>query len=241
MKIDNEKCTGCEICHPYCTVGAISKAEWQGKSVSVIDEDECVECGVCLRSGVCPSDAIYMPALEWPRSVREAFSNPLIPHSSTGIPGRGTQEMKTNDVTGRFRRGEAGVSIEIGRPGVGTTFRDIQTVSMALAKVEIEFEPQNPVSALMVDTKTGKINEEVLNEKVLSAIIEFRVRNDRLEQALKAIKELSAKISTVFSLGLISRVGADGTIPTVSIAEKSGFSLRPNTKTNIGLGRPLKG
>jgi len=148
--------------------------------------------------------------------------------------------MKTNDRTGRFRRGEAGVAIEVGRPGMGATFRDIQTVSMALAKVGIEFELQNPVSALMVDRETGKLNEEVLDERVLSAIVEFKVKNDRLESALKAVKELAAKVDTVFSVDLISRIYPDGTVPTVPIAKKVGFSPSPNTKTNLGLGRPLK-
>jgi len=36
----------------------------------VIDEDECVECSVCLRSGCCPTEALYQPELVWPRTVR---------------------------------------------------------------------------------------------------------------------------------------------------------------------------
>jgi len=39
---------------------------------------------------------------------------------------------------------------------------------------------------------------------------------------------------------LISLVDADGGIPTVAIAREAGFELRLNTKTNVGLGRPLK-
>lgn len=239
MKVYKESCTGCEICHPYCPVGAITLAEKAGESVSEIDQDKCVECGVCLRSGVCPTDALYMPELEWPRSIRAEFSNPLTKHPS-GSKGRGTQEMKTNDVTGRFRRGIAGIGVELGRPGVCTTFKELQTVSMALAKLGVEFEPNNPVSALMVDRKTGKLNDDVLNERVLSAIIECKVENDRLKDVLKTLKEVATKIDTVFSVDLISRVNADGTIPNVSVAKDSGFSPRPNTKTNVGLGRPLK-
>jgi len=91
----------------------------------------------------------------------------------------------------------------------------------------------------MVDTNTGKINEDILDEKALSAIIEFTVDNDRLREALKTLKEVSTRINTVFSVGLISRVGGDGTLPTVAIAREAGFSPRPNTKTNVGLGRPL--
>jgi hypothetical protein len=81
---------------------------------------------------------------------------------------------------------------------------------------------------------------EILDEKVLSAIIEFTVDNQKLKDALKVLKDASSKIDTVFSLCLISLVDADGSIPTIEIAQEAGFELRPNTKTNIGLGRPLK-
>ena len=124
MKIDVELCTGCEQCHPYCPVGAIGTVD----SESEIDQDVCVECGVCLKADVCPTDAIYQPELEWPRSIRAAFSNPKQPHAS-GSGGRGTQEMKTNDVTGRFRWGYAGIGVEMGRPGVSSSFKDLQTVT----------------------------------------------------------------------------------------------------------------
>jgi Pyruvate/2-oxoacid:ferredoxin oxidoreductase delta subunit len=239
MKIADDRCSGCEICYPYCPVGAISHPKKGSDSLSEIDQDTCVECGVCLKSGVCPTDALYMPELTWPRSIRAEFSNPMTRHPSGG-KGRGTQEMKTNDVTGRFQRGMAGIGVELGRPGVGTTFKDLQTVSVALAGLGVEFEPNNPVSALMADRKTGKIHEDVLNERVLSAIIECRVELHRLKEVLQLLKEVAKKIETVFSVDLISRVGADGSIPTVAIAQDAGFSPRPNTKTNVGLGRPLK-
>jgi Pyruvate/2-oxoacid:ferredoxin oxidoreductase delta subunit len=239
MLIDKELCTGCEICHPYCTVGAITTLNRDNTDVSEIDQNDCVECGVCLRAEVCPADAIFMPELDWPRSVRAAFSDPLTSHPSSNLKGRGTMEMKTNDLTGRFRRGEAGISVEMGRPNIGSSFRDIQRVSMALADMGVEFEPENPLSALIVDKTAGKIDEDILDEKVLSAIIEFKVGNDRLKDILTTLKDISNEINSVFSLGLISLVDEDGTVPTVSIAREAGFSPRPNTKTNMGLGRPL--
>ncbi|MBW1997766.1 MAG: 4Fe-4S binding protein [Deltaproteobacteria bacterium] len=238
MLIDKEKCIGCEECHPYCPVQAILTIE--GEDVSEVDQEECVECGACLRSEVCPADAIYMPQLEWPRSVRAFFSDPQTKHPTTDLEGRGTEEMKTNDVTCRFPSGIAGVGVEMGRPGVGTSLRDLQTVAMALAKVGVEFEPENPTTALMADPKKGRLKEEVINEKVLSAIIEFSIENSRLKDALEAIKEAATKIDTVFSLCLTSRVGPGGDIPTVPIAMEAGFRPRVNTKTNVGLGRPLK-
>ncbi len=240
MKIDKEKCIGCEACLPYCPVRAIKMIGEENGPVAQVGQDECVECSVCLKSCVCPTDAIFMPELEWPRLIRASFSNPLSTHRSVNEEGRGTEEMKTNDVTGRFWRGVTGVMVEMGRPGIGATFRELQMVSMALGQLGVEFEVGNPVTALMKDKETGEINEEVLNEKVLSAIIEFRIGNDRLSKALKALKDISTRINTVFSLSVASRVNEDGSIPALSIAREAGFSLTPNTKTNVGLGRPLK-
>ncbi len=110
---------------------------------------------------------------------------------------------------------------------------------MAIARLGVEFETQNPVAELMADPKTGKFNEAVLNERVLSAIIELKIPVGKLAEVLATIKEVSAKIDTAFSLDLISRVDADGTTPVLAIAREAGFSPRPNTKTNVGLGRPL--
>jgi hypothetical protein len=33
-----------------------------------------VDCGVCIRAGVCAVDAIVFPATPWPRSIRAMFS-----------------------------------------------------------------------------------------------------------------------------------------------------------------------
>ncbi len=240
MKINKEKCTGCEACQPYCPVGAIKGIEWEGRWVSEIDQDECVECGACHpRSGACPVEAIYQPPLNWARSLREQFSNPNVRHPSTAGQGRGTEEMKTNDVTGRYVPGMSGIGVEMGRPGIGTSFHDIQTVAMAVAKLGVEFEPQNPLTVIMAEPKSGKFKPEVMGERVLSAILEFRVGNNRLKEVLQVLKEVSSKIDTVFSLDLISRVNEDGIIPNASLAKEAGFSPRPNTKTNVGLGRPL--
>ncbi len=240
MLIDRERCIGCGACLPYCPVRAIKLNESESGVQAEVDRDGCVECSVCLRAGVCPTDALSMPELEWPRSLRAEFSNPFATHRSVNEEGRGTEEMKTNDVTGRFSRGFSGVMVELGRPGVGARFRDLDSGSRALGSIGVRFEPHNPVTALMKDKKTGEIMAEVLNERVLSAIIEFRIEDQALLDALNVLREVSQRIDTVFSLSVAARVSEDGSVPTVAIAERAGFTPRPNTKTNVGLGRPLK-
>ncbi len=84
----------------------------------------------------CPVDAINQQKLEWPRSLRSAFSNPQTEHKSRDM-GRGTEEMKTNEITHRFREGEVGVAVELGRPLVGTSFRDVERVTTAVARLGI--------------------------------------------------------------------------------------------------------
>jgi len=242
MRIDSEKCVGCERCGSYCPVGAIHVAEREGKpgkKRSWIDEDECVECGVCLRANVCKPQAIYLPELKWPRVVRRAFSDPMVEHKETGVPGRGTEEMKTNEITGRFKRGSWGMAVEVGRPGVGAKLRDLELIAMALAEKGIIFEPRNPVTFLFEDVKIGKLKPELKEEKVLSAIIEFEVKSDQLRGVLQTLKDVSGKVETIFSVDLISFPEEEEKGPALEIAKQMGFPIYPNGKVNLGLGRAL--
>ena len=207
----------------------------------VIDEDECVECSVCLRSGCCPTEALFQPELVWPRTVRKNFSDPLKIHPETRIPGRGTEEMKTNEVTGRYRHGMYGMAFELGRPGVGARFHDVEKVATALAALGIAFEENNPVTKFMVDRKKGRINPEVLNEKVLSAIVEFMIPADRLPEVLAVLDRVAQEIDTVFSGDIITRIGEDGSVSYVKEIGDRGRFLSINGKSNVGLGRPLAG
>jgi hypothetical protein len=204
----------------------------------VIDREHCVECGVCHRAGVCEVGALTRPELTWPRSIRAALSDPLIVHKETRIPGRGTEEMKTNDVTGRYKRGHIGLAAELGRPGIGTSLRDVEKVAMACARYGVVFEPQNPVTLLMVDRSAGRIDPEVLDERVLSAIVEFEVELEKAPPLLAELRAVSREIDTVFSLNGIGLVEPDGSIPAYDLLLAEGFSPSPNGKNNMGMGRP---
>src|SRR4029434_223743 len=143
---------------------------------------------------ICPTDAIVPEELSWPRVVRRAFSDPQVPHESTGIHGRGTAEVKTNDVTDRVKQGEAGFVVEFGRPGIGARFSDIERVTRALADLNVEFESNNPVTSLMTDPSRGVIREDILNEKILSAIVEIKTALDKVPSVLKEIRNLSREV-----------------------------------------------
>jgi hypothetical protein len=156
----------------------------------------------------------------------------------TQVPGRGTEESKTNDVTGRVKRGEIGLCIEFGRPGLGCSFKDISLMILRLGKLGLELEPNNPLAALM-DTGKGGFSKAVLEQRILSAIIEVKLAADRLEEIIPVIIEVGQEIDTVFSLGVICRFGEKGELPILERLMRLGIDVAPNAKINLGMGRPL--
>jgi len=264
LEIDLDKCVGCGNCVAFCTMGAI----YIEANHAVINQAECVECNTCyrccesenlnpvlvrlIRKGlsrlnlrynarmdVCPTGALSPPKLEWPRSLRRAFSDPTSIHDATGKPGRGTEEVKTNEITGRIGPQEAGICIDMGRPGIGVHFYEVDQMTRVLASKGAAFEPDNPVTALIEDHNTGVMRKDILQEKVLSLIIEIKVPLEALSEILKTIALAAADLETVVSVGVSSRCSDDGSIPADPVMRGAGFTPRPNGKTNLGLGRPL--
>ncbi len=238
MIVFKEACVGCGRCQPYCPAGAIFYEDCK----SIVDQDVCYECGTCLRSEICPVDAIREPphVYEYPRALRKYFSDPTSTHAVTGIQGRGTEESKTNDVTMRSGPGEVGVAIEIGRPTLGMGLRDIQKITRALARNGVnEIEPNNPINSMILDPQTGDLKPELLDERVLSAIIEMKVKTERLPEILRVIKGVIPELDSVFTLDVATLLEPGLKIPHGILAaiEAEGFGWRPNAKINMGLGR----
>ena len=232
MRIDKTKCIDCGLCIPYCPVQAIEGGEVQ------VNLDKCVECNVCIRSNVCPTGAFVQEKLEWPRVLRGIFSDPFGKHESTQDMGRGTEEVKTNDVTKLVTPGTVGVTVEIGRPGVSGTFSDLEIITVALAKVGVHFAPRTPVTALMSDQTTGQLQKEILNERVLSAIIEFTVNEEQVGVVLDVLMKVKDEIDTVFSLATFYAGGSEQNYPKAEFFASHNLEASPAGKANLGLGRP---
>jgi hypothetical protein len=180
---------------------------------------------------------------EYPRALRKFFSDPNATHALTGIAGRGTEESKSNDVINRVVPGEVGMAIEFGRPTLGMDLRNIQKVTRAMAKAGFtKIEPENPFNDMIQNYESGDLKPELMGEKVLSAIMEFKITPDRLGLALRTIKEAAKEVDSVFVVDVYTRVGPGLTIPqeVLDTIEAEGYSRRPNAKINMGLGRANK-
>lgn len=263
MEIDPRKCVACGNCLPVCPVGAIRIDPRRRRAE--ISLDQCVECYTCFRGmstenlnpalirairgllgifrlrfdpepDVCPTAAIVPQELSWPRTVRRAFSDPLVPHESTGIHGRGTEEVKTNDVTHRVGLGEAGFTVEFGRPTIGTSFAEVEEMTLRLAHEGMIFEERNPVTALMSDRSTGTIRSDILGERILSAIVEFKTRLERVPDLLRAIEDTAGRLGTVVQVGVSTRCDPEGNNPLEALLKQAGYDFTRG-KTNLGLGR----
>ncbi len=238
-QIISEKCVGCRQCQKYCSVDAIKyDAE---KRKCYIASDECVDCYVCMRQHVCPRDAIQPVEMDYYQQFCHTMSDPCENHGVTGVTGRGTEEVKTNDVTGRVKKGRVGFCIDVGRPGAGCRFYDVEKIAMAIAAAGVKLEgPEcTPLAALMTDVSTGKLQDEILNYRTLSVIIEGNCADEDFPNVMKALQKVSGEIETVFSLGLIMRVDENGYNPNLAALDDLGIPRPYRGKVNVGLGKPL--
>ena len=251
--IDHDKCSGCLDCIPYCPVSAIVETRAGGKAG--IDPDLCYECGVCLQPGICPVDAIVAKDLAWPRSLRGRFQNLHAPYRATPVLAEVSHPLNTtgegqafssyqipteltNDVTGFCKHGRLGIAVELGRPHLGTTFRDVQQVTRALVPLGLTFPKAEALSELVTDNK-GSLKHDILDEKAGWVVLRMTVPEEQAAAVLRRLQHLAQEMDTVFAMNLISPVRADGSLPGDAIAREVGVEPAPNGKTNVGLGRPL--
>jgi hypothetical protein len=110
-------------------------------------------------------------------------------------------------------------------------------MTSALAKAGVAFEKKNPITSLMTDVPTGTLREDILGEKILSAIVEIKVPVERTEEIIRLVREVEKQVDTVVALGVGTRCDENGEDNLVApILERLGYKLE-RAKTNVGLGR----
>ena len=62
--VDEEKCTGCNVCVEKCPVDAISMEEEKAE----INMEECIHCGTC--HSVCPQEAVRHDSEKIPEDIK---------------------------------------------------------------------------------------------------------------------------------------------------------------------------
>jgi len=149
--------------------------------------------------------------------------------------------MKTNDVTRRYRPGQVGLTLELGRPGTGAKLGDVEAVTRVLAGLGMRLEPANPLSELVVDRELGLLDPRVVNERVLSAVVECAVPAPRLAEVLTRVRRVATALATVMSVGItFVSEGEDGSTVQAALS-RLGLEASPNGKVNVGLGRRCVG
>ena len=100
----------------------------------------------------------------------------------------------------------------------------------------VTFQPKNPLTVLMPDVKTGKLRTDVLNEKVMSCILEFNGKIEKMPEILTVIEEELKSLDTAVSLGLAVRCDSKGEDTVRSQLWAMGYDVW-RAKIKMGLGR----
>ena len=83
-------------------------------------------------------------------------------------------------------------------------------MTQVLANHGVVFESNNPITHLMTDVKSGDIQKEILNEKILSAIVEIKTNIDEVSKILEIVHNVNETIDTVTAVGVSTRCDEKG-------------------------------
>ncbi len=109
-------------------------------------------------------------------------------------------------------------------------------MTTSLANADVAFEEKNPVSNLMTDREHGLLNPEILNEKVMSVIIECTAAEADIVDVLLLLRRISAEIPTIMAVGISVRCDEGGHTDLEAVLREHDFEFN-RAKTNIGIGR----
>ena len=88
----------------------------------------------------------------------------------------------------------------------------------------------------MSDASKGKVQQAILDQKVLSCILEFKTDLTDMPAILEAIEEEAKRLDTVISLGVAVRCDSEGNDAVRARLVEMGYDAW-RAKINMGLGR----
>jgi hypothetical protein len=88
----------------------------------------------------------------------------------------------------------------------------------------------------MTDFMKGDLRTDILDEKILSAIVEIKTTIGEVEHVLNIVEQVAERIDTVIAIGISTRCeeGEDNVLGP--LLDKLGYYYS-RAKTNLGLGR----
>lgn len=138
VAIDEERCTGCELCVVDCPYLALAMRERSGsdgdagtqprRPIAVVDADACVGCGICL--GSCSFGAMALPGFDPPEAIDPAGRRVVIAcqrhragveavmQQATGGPGEADLVVVTVACSGMVHAQSVGALLQRGATGV---------------------------------------------------------------------------------------------------------------------------
>ena len=109
-------------------------------------------------------------------------------------------------------------------------------MAMALAPLPVEFEEKNPIFSLMADRATGQWQQDILDERVLAAILELKTRLEHVPAVLEKVEAVAQTLNTIVSIGVSTRCDEHGDDLLAPALRRERYVFFRG-KTNLGLGR----
>ena len=111
-------------------------------------------------------------------------------------------------------------------PGIGLAATQVD-VHKRLLVADVSAERDDPYVL---------INPEILDEKVMSVIVEFAIDAADTSAVLQNLREIARGLPTIMAIGLSVRCDDAGNTGVEEVLAESGFDV-VRAKTNLGLGR----
>ena len=227
MKV-NDTCIGCEACLPYCPQGAIFMT---GGAQAAVDQDLCVECGVCTDTDICPVSAFEEDQDETAKYKR-SFGRLLSKHLDLkNVVKESAYDVKTNDVTGKIPESKVVMRLELNRPGGGLKFKDVAQMGAEMHR--LGWNPD--ISSRSLNMSEYQFADHALEQRILTCHLELVLDPEKVPDVVKDATRFVTEHNLWVSINLAGL--AETVDRTQKVLQAAGLKMEPVAKVNLGLGR----